>query len=152
MVWTLVVLASLTLSGYFLYTNLEDYRDDTTIVTLYDQQATLDDNVFFPSVTICSSNQIRLAHSTQLLGTLHSTHLARLTFLKAIGIFTEQRKKSLLLRNFYTGNATMSLQDNLESKELVETALVQQEFCKYMKHTGAHRLYTQMKHNDETHR
>ena len=61
MVWTLVVLASLTLSGYFLYTNLEDYRDDTTIVTLYDQQATLDDNVFFPSVTICSSNQIRLA-------------------------------------------------------------------------------------------
>ena len=77
---------------------------------------------------------------------LHSTHLARLTFLKAIGIFTEQRKKSLLLRNFFTGNETMSLQDNLESKELVETALVQQEFCKYMKHTGAHRLYTDYIH------
>ena len=38
MVWTLVVLASLTLSGYFLFTNLEDYRDDTTIVSLYDPQ------------------------------------------------------------------------------------------------------------------
>ena len=38
MVWTLVVLASLILSSYFLFSNLEDYRDDTTIVTLYDPQ------------------------------------------------------------------------------------------------------------------
>ena len=37
-VWTLVVLASLILSSYFLFSNLEDYRDDTTIVTLYDPQ------------------------------------------------------------------------------------------------------------------
>ena len=38
MVWTLVVLASLILSSYFLFSNLEDYRDDTTIVSLYDPQ------------------------------------------------------------------------------------------------------------------
>ena len=101
-------------------------------------QAPLDDNVFFPSVTICSLNQIRFAHITV---SWHSTFLARMTFLKAIGIFTDQRKKSLLLRNFYTGNETMSLEDNNMSKQLVETELVQKEFCKYMKHTGTHRVY-----------
>ena len=62
MIWTLVILASLSLSSYFLYTNLEDYRNATTIVTLHKPQAPLDDNVYFPSVTICSSNQIRFAN------------------------------------------------------------------------------------------
>ena len=38
MIWTLVVLGSLSLSGYFLYTNLGDYLDDTTVIALYDPQ------------------------------------------------------------------------------------------------------------------
>ena len=38
MFWVLVVLGSLCLSGYFLFTNLEAYKDSTTIVTLYDSQ------------------------------------------------------------------------------------------------------------------
>ena len=62
--------------------------------------------------------------------------LARLTFLKAIGIYTDEIKKSLLLRNFYIGNKTMSLEDNNNSKQIMETAEVQEEFCKFMKHTG----------------
>lgn len=68
-------------------------------------------------------------------------YLARVTFLKAIGIFTDQTKKSLLLKNFYTGNKTMSSEDNNMSKQLVETELVQKEFCKYMRHTGTHKVY-----------
>ena len=62
--------------------------------------------------------------------------MARLTFLKAIGIYTDEIKKSLLLRNFYIGNKTMSPQDNDNSKQIMETAEVQEEFCKFMKHTG----------------
>ena len=38
MFWVLVVLGSLCLSGYFLFTNLEAYKDSTTTVTLYDSQ------------------------------------------------------------------------------------------------------------------
>ena len=38
MIWTLVVLGSLSLSGYFLYTNLGDYLDDTTVIALYDPE------------------------------------------------------------------------------------------------------------------
>ena len=62
--------------------------------------------------------------------------LARLTFLKAIGIYTDEIKKSLLLRNFFIGNKTMSLEDNNNSKQIMEKAEVQEEFCKFMKHTG----------------
>ena len=62
--------------------------------------------------------------------------MARLTFLKAIGIYTDEIKKSLLLRNFFIGNKTMSLEDNNNSKQIMEKAEVQEEFCKFMKHTG----------------
>ena len=44
MVWTLVVLGSIVLSGYFLFTNLDEYMGETTIVTLENQQ------VFLPLV------------------------------------------------------------------------------------------------------
>ena len=78
-------------------------------------------------------------------------YLARVTFLKAIGIFTDQTKKSLLLKNFYTGNKTMSSEDNNMSKQLVETELVQKEFCKYMRHTGTHKVYVYTEIQKQTH-
>ena len=93
----------------------------------------MEGSVFFPSVTICSSNQIRFV--PQQISQDNKV-VSRVTFLKEIGIYTNQTKKSLLLKNFYTGNETMSLEDNQMSKDLVETAPVQEEFCKYMKHTG----------------
>ena len=38
MFWVLVVVGSLSLSGYFLFSNLETYKDSTTTVNLYDPQ------------------------------------------------------------------------------------------------------------------
>ena len=62
--------------------------------------------------------------------------LARLTFLKAIGIYTNQTQKSLLLKYFFTGNKTMTSKDMHTAKELVETELFQKEFCSFILYTG----------------
>ena len=61
---------------------------------------------------------------------------ARITFLKAIGIYTNQTQKSLLLKYFFTGNKTMTSKDMLTAKELVQSELFQKEFCRFIFHTG----------------
>ena len=61
---------------------------------------------------------------------------ARITFLKAIGIYTNQTQKSLLLKYFFTGNKTMTLKDIITAKELVHSELFQEEFCRFFLFTG----------------
>ena len=49
MFWVLVVVGSLSLSGYFLFSNLETYKDSTTTVNLYDPQVKQNWNANFVS-------------------------------------------------------------------------------------------------------
>ena len=49
MFWVLVVVGSLSLSGYFLFSNLETYKDSTTTVNLYDPQVKQNWNTKFVS-------------------------------------------------------------------------------------------------------
>lgn len=59
-IWLVVILSSLAMSAAFLSYNLREYMASTTVTNLSNSQATLEDNVFFPAVTVCSSNQMRL--------------------------------------------------------------------------------------------
>ena len=56
--WTGIVLGSYVLAIYFLGSNISDYMDSSTVTTLQSTTSSLN-NIFYPSVTVCNTNQIR---------------------------------------------------------------------------------------------
>ena len=55
--WVVVVMSSLALSGWFIYTATNEYLDASVIITVDSVTASLD-KVIFPSVVICNQNQV----------------------------------------------------------------------------------------------
>ena len=55
--WIGVVLCSLFLSGYFIYSATNEYLDASVIITVDSVTGSLD-KVIFPSVVICNQNQV----------------------------------------------------------------------------------------------
>jgi hypothetical protein len=139
-VWLLVIMFSIGMSGYFLFTNLTDYKDDYTVTSL-DSMTELLSEVYFPSVTICSANQMRWGKCIQT-DSLSTGPVCRNTFLQATGLLSPPPRsvanetfKSLITTNYFTGNATTS--PNYEfAADFIELPSVQEQFCKFLLHTG----------------
>ena len=56
--WLMIVLASLAVAAIFLYTAVVDFTSSTVVTTIATTTAPLSE-VYFPSLIICSINQIR---------------------------------------------------------------------------------------------
>ena len=56
--WLMIVLASLAVATIFLHASIQDFTSSTVVTTIATTTASLSE-VYFPSVILCSINQIR---------------------------------------------------------------------------------------------
>ena len=63
--WTMVIMASVLLSGFFLHDNTVAFFRSTVITTLDTHTVPLSE-IFFPSVVVCNINQIRKSFFAEL--------------------------------------------------------------------------------------
>ena len=56
--WVPAVLISIAAGVFFLVINLIDYMNSTTVTNIQSSTSSLN-NIYYPSVTVCNTNQIR---------------------------------------------------------------------------------------------
>ena len=132
-IWSLVIFASICLALYFLITNTSDYMDSSTITTLSSSTSPLT-KVFFPSITVCSRNQVRLIPTFYRF--LRHFFIFRNTFWTTVNL-TDRVKKKMVLENFFTGREKPLTDTETASMiDIMKSEKVQKEFCDYLIHTG----------------
>ena len=57
--WSLVVLGSLILAGFFIYGATNEFLESTVIITVDSVTASLE-KVLFPSLVVCNQNQVNV--------------------------------------------------------------------------------------------
>ena len=117
--WVVFLIVSYAFAVWLIGVNTSDYMDSTTVINLQSSTSSLD-NVFYPSVTVCNTNQIRDS------------------FWRAIGITSKtDPRRRLFVSTFFTGSKeSLTMKENIEMKTLIDSAQFQKAYCDYFLHTS----------------